>query len=273
MKGSGKEEAAARIGSVRRLSLWAVALAVMVFALVPPAFNPNAVILYTPAAFYLIKFKLLVGLSAALLVAVLGATSLGAGFERVPVLPPALAFLGISTISTLFSGDIAHSLVGETNRYDGLLTLAAGVLLFYAAARFLDSWAKVRVFLVAGVTAAVIISVYGILQHFGLDPVPGWGIPWYAGSRAFSTLGWSLWLAAYLTLMMGAALALYFLSDRRWERGLWLAALGIMAAAWLYTYSRGPILGAAVALPVVLYLAHRRLGSVRPLALPWSSPW
>lgn len=229
--GYDKGKSTTKADSARRLALWTVALAIMVFALVPLAFNPNAVILYIPAAFYLIKFKLLMYLSVALLAAVIGVTALGAGFDRVPVLLPALIFLGISTLSTLFSGDMVHSLVGEPNRYDGLLTLAAGVLLFYAAARFLDSWAKVRVFLVAGVTSAVIISIYGILQHFGLDPIPGWGIPWYEGSRAFSTLGWALWLAAYLTLMMGATTALYFLSDTRRERWMWLAALGIMAAA------------------------------------------
>jgi putative inorganic carbon (HCO3(-)) transporter len=142
------------------------------------------------------------------------------------------------------------------------------VLLFYAVARFLDSWAKVRVFLVAGVTSAVVISVYGIIQHFGLDPVPGWGIPWYEGSRAFSTLGWALWLAAYLTLMIGGTLALYFYTNARWERALWLVALAVMTTAWLYTYSRGPVLGVVVALPVVLWLAHRGLGSVRPLLAP-----
>ncbi len=85
-------------------------------------------------------------LSAALLVTVIGATLSGRRFVWVPVSLPALAFLGISTLSTLFSGDLAHSLVGETNRHDGLLTLAAGVLLFYVAGRFLDSWAKVKAF-------------------------------------------------------------------------------------------------------------------------------
>lgn len=188
-------------------------------------------IVYTPRAFYLPKFELLMLLSTALLAAVAGATALGATFVRVPVLIPALVFLGVSALSTLFSGNVVHSLVGETNRYDGLLSLVAGVLLFYAAARFLDSWAKVRVFLIAGVTSAVIISAYGIVQHFGLDPVPGWDIPWYEGNRAFSTLGWALWLAAYLTLMIGAALALYFRTRARWERWLWLAAIAVMGAA------------------------------------------
>ncbi len=275
---TGKE-----LKSSRRLGLWAVALAALIFALVPLLINPSAIMLYVPAAFYLPKFKLLMYLSAALLVAVLGAALTGARLVRVPVLIPSLAFLGVSALSTLLSGNIMHSLVGEINRHDGLLSLAAGVLLFYAAARFLDSWAKVRVFLAAGVASAVVISIYGILQQFGLDPVLRMGIPWYVmepiegppgwylplGGRSFATLGWPLWLAAYLTLMMGAALALLFRSKARWENALWLGvALALMAAAWLYTYSRGPVLGVALALPVVLLLAHRRLGTVKPLLLP-----
>jgi putative inorganic carbon (HCO3(-)) transporter len=272
-----------REASARRLSLWVVALTVGVFVLVPVAFNPNAIILYVGAAFDPVKFKLLMGLSPALLAGVLGATLLGARFERVPVLLPALAFLGVSTLSTLLSGDIVRSLIGAVPyRYDGLLSLAAGVLLFYAAARFLDSWAKMRVFLVAGVATAVLIAIYGILQIFGLDPVSSLGIPWFTtepvsgplapwypvADRATSTFGHGIWLAAYLTLMMGAALALYFRTEARWERGLWLVALAIMGACWIYTYTRGAMLGVAVTLPIVMFLAYRRLGTVRPLLLP-----
>ena len=272
-----------RSHSARRLGLWTVGLVTAIVALVPLAFHPDAIILYVPAAFYLPKFKLLMGLSAALLVAVLGATFLGARFQRVPVLLPALTFLGISTLSTFFSGNIMQSLVGKVNRHDGLLSLAAGILLFYAAARFLDSWAKVRMFLVAGVASATLISIYGILQQFGLDPVLQTGLPWYVmepvegappgwylplGGRSFATLGWPLWLAAYLTLMAGVVLALYFKAEARWERWLWLATLGIMAAAWLYTYSRGPMLAVLVTVPVVLFLAHHRLGTIRPLLVP-----
>lgn len=271
-----------REASTRRLGLWVIALGTAIFALVPLTFNPNAIMLLIPAAFYLIKFKLLMGLSAALLAAVLGATLSGIRFVQLPVLIPALAFFGVSALSTLFSGDIMHSLGGERLRYDGLLSLAAGVLLFYGTARFLDSWAKLRVFLVAGVASAVLISGYGVLQIYGLDPVLSLGIPWYTREpvsgplasyypytdRAFSTLGHGIWLAAYLTLMSGAALALYFRTEARWERGLWLVAMALMAACWLYTFTRGAMLGVGVAIPILLLLAHRRLGTVRPLMLP-----
>jgi O-antigen ligase len=75
-------------------------------------------------------------------------------------------------------------------------------------------------------------------------------------------------LASYLTLMAGVALALYFLATGRRERLLWLGALALVGACWLYTYTRGAALGAAVALPVVLWVARRRLGGVAPLLAP-----
>jgi putative inorganic carbon (HCO3(-)) transporter len=282
MKPTLGETETRREASARRLCLWVVALATSVFVLVPLAFNPDAIMLIVAEAFRLVKFKLLMELSAALLAGVLGAALLGVRLERVPMLLPALAFLGVSTLSTLFSGDIVHSLIGSHARFDGLLSLAAGVLLFYAAARFLDSWAKVHVFLIAGVTSAVFIAAYGIVQIFGLDPVASWGIPWYTtepvsgllghrylpADRASSTLGYSVFLAAYLTLMMGAALALYFRTEARSGRGLLLVALAIMGACWIYTYTRGAMLGAAAALPIISFLAYRRLGTVRPLVLP-----
>lgn len=272
-----------RRASARRLSFIGAALAASIFVLIPVAFDPTVVIAQPWKAFDLTKLELLVKLSAALLAAVLGALVLGDRPYSVPVLLPALAFLGVSTLSTLFSGDILHSLVGEVDRYDGLLSLAAGVLVFYAAAVFLDSWAKVRVFLVAGITSAVIVSVYGLSQMFGLDPVLQMGIPWaymqepvtghlsilYSYTdRVFSTVGYPISLAAYLTLMMGATLALYFKTQARWERWVWLAVMALMGACWLYTYTRGAMLGCAVALPVVLFLAYRRLGSIRPLLVP-----
>ena len=67
-----------REASATRLGLWVVALVTAVFALVPLAFNPNAIMLLIPAAFYMIKFKLLMALSAAVLLTVLGATLSGA---------------------------------------------------------------------------------------------------------------------------------------------------------------------------------------------------
>src|SRR5215208_3739277 len=86
------------------------------------------------------KFELLLVLSGLLLVVMLAAWLSGAKLTRVPMLFPAVAFLAISALSTALSEDVYLSLVGSETYHDGLLSTAAGVLLFYAAARFLDSW-------------------------------------------------------------------------------------------------------------------------------------
>ena len=254
-------------GSVYRLGFWATVLCVPMVTMVPTVFDPTLIYFNPQVAFYPVKFALLMKLSIPMLMAVLGVLLLERRIIRIPLLFPVLTSLGISTLSALLSGDILHTLVGD--RYDGLATLAAGVLLFYAAGCFLNSWTRVRVLLVAMVTTATVVSLYGILQHTSLDPVSNWNIPWYVGTeRAFSTIGNPLHLAAYLTLAIGATLALYFRTTSRWERALWLLVLALITACWLYTYARGAMLGVGFAVPALLWLSYRRMRTVRPLLLP-----
>ncbi|MDQ4000506.1 MAG: O-antigen ligase family protein [Actinomycetota bacterium] len=260
----------ARIASkttAQGIELGTVAIAVAIVVLVPVVLDANVLLFDPPEAYDPHKFKVFMGCSAALLVTVLGVVVLRREPLKVPVLIPALAFLGVSALSALFSEDPWHSLFGD--RYAGLLSLAAGVLLFYALARCLNSPLRVRIFLAAGVTAAVLVSIFGISQKYGLDPISGWGVPWYTDTgRPFSTLGNPLFLAAYLTLMMGAATALCFKAGSWKGRAPWLFALAIMGACWLYTDERGPMLSAGVALPMVLWFSRRRMGTARPLLAP-----
>ncbi|MBD0356110.1 MAG: O-antigen ligase family protein, partial [Rubrobacter sp.] len=260
----------ARIASettAQGIELGTVAIAVAIVVLVPVVVDTNVLLYASQEAYDLHKFKVFMGCSAALLVTVLGVVVLRRVPLKVPVLIPALAFLGVSALSALFSEDPWHSLFGD--RYAGLLSLAAGVLLFYAVARVLNSPLRVRIFLAAGVTAAVLVSIFGISQKYGLDPISGWGVPWYTDiGRPFSTLGNPLFLAAYLTLMIGAATALCFKAGSWKGRAPWLFALAIMGACWLYTDERGPMLSAGVALPMVLWFSRRRMGTARPLLAP-----
>jgi len=86
--------------------------------------------------------------------------------------------------------------------------------------------------------------------------------------RSFSTVGNPITLAAYLTLMTGAAAALCFKAGSWAGRAPWLFALAVIGACWLYTDTRGAMLGVGVALPVILSVGLRRMGTVRPLLAP-----
>jgi O-antigen ligase len=249
------------------LGLLSVLFAMAIIVLVPVVLNPDILLVDPSRAYHVIKFRVLMWLSAALLVAMLGFVALLRKSLVVPVLIPVLVFLGISALSTLFSQNPMHSLFGD--RDEGLLSIAAGVLLFYAAARSLNSQARVRAFLAAGVTAAFLISVYGISQNYGFDPISGWSVPWYSDlGRPFATVGNPITLVSYLTLMAGAAAALYFMAGSRLGRVFWLFALAAIGACWIYTDTRGAMLGAVAASPVVLWAAHRKMGTVRPLQVP-----
>ncbi len=253
----------------RGLELGALAIAAAIFVMVPVVLDPSKILVNADVAYYPLKLEVLMGLSAALLVAVLGVVVLRRKpFLRVPVLIPALAFLGVSALSTLFSDNPWYSLFGD--RYDGLLSLAGGVLLFYALTRVLNSPLRVRIFLAAGVATAVLVSVFGISQKYGLDMISGWEAPWSVNliERSFSTVGNPITLAAYLTLMMGAAAALCFKAGSWAGRAPWLFALAVIGACWLYTDTRGAMLGVGVALPVILSMGLRRMGTVRPLLAP-----
>ncbi len=251
------------------LEIGALAIAVALVVLVPIVLEPDVLMSDPAKAYYPLKFEVLIGFSMALLITMLGIIVLRRDSLKVPVLIPALAFLGISALSALFSENTAYSLFGD--RDHGLLSLAAGVLLFYALARVLDSPLRVRVFLAAGVTTAVLISIFGIFQKYGLDMISGWGVPWSVNliELPFSTIGNPLFLAAYLTLMMGAATALCLKAGSSWRyRAPWLFALAIIGACWIYTDQRGPMLGVIVALPLVLWFARRRMGNLAPLMVP-----
>lgn len=247
--------------------LLSVILAVAIIVLVPVVLSPDLLRMDPANAYHPTKFRVLVWLSAALLVAMLGFATLRRKSLVVPVLIPSLAFLGVSALSTLFSEAPMHSLLGE--RDEGLLSIAAGVLLFYATARGLNSLTRVRVFLAAGVTTGFFISVYGISQNYGFDPLSGWSVQWYTDfGRPFATVGNAVTLASYLTLMAGAAAALYFLAGSRLRRSFWLFVLAVISACWIYTDTRGAMLGVVAASPVILWMAHRRMGTLRPLQVP-----
>ena len=249
------------------LSLLGVVAATAAVVLVPAVLDPDMLSTDATRAYYQTELRVLLVTSVALVVAVWGILVFSRSPVGVPVLVPALAFLGVSALSTLFSGRPTHSLYGD--RGEGLLSLAAEVLLFYALARGLTSASRVRLFLVAAVSAAALVSVVGIAQNYGIDPISGWGAaPFTDFGRSFATVGNPLTLAAYLTLMMGAGTALWRGAGSRARRLVWLLALALIGACWIYAEARGALLGVGAALPVVLLAVRRRMGTVLPLMVP-----
>lgn len=201
-----------------------------------------------------------------------------------PLLQPILLYWAVLSLATLRSVNPMQSLVGEPFRWEGLITflLYGGLALLVPAVMAEDSRAaeSLNRMLGWGLGIAAAIVAYGILQSYGLDPMPRdpirSGAAWWRTS-AFSTLGNSNFFGTFSAMYLA-------LSGIRYLTGggpLWLAGAGATYYGMLVSLSRGSWLAGGLALLLVLVFlvvvgqrpSARRLGAlilvVTALTLAW----
>lgn len=209
-----------------------------------------------PKSALLLGLAVLGGLGAS--IARLEAGAGGADRRRLLRNPLALAALGTggaAVLATLLAQQPRLSLVGSAERSMGLVGIVALLACFAAALTIGRDQERAERLLVALCAASAPVAVYALTQWLGLMPVPG---KVESASRVFGTLSNPIFLAAYLMLL--APLTLRLLGRARAE-GRTGAALGwgllllLQLAAMALSQSRGPILGLAAGLLVLLLAA------------------
>lgn len=113
---------------------------------------------------------------------------------------PLVLFLISQVISTIISTDRHTSIFGYYSRFHGgLLSTIAYSLLYWALVSNIDYKKRKSIIINSSLASAFLISIYAILQHFGVDKHI-----WIQDvqSRVFSTLGQPNWLAAYLSVLI-----------------------------------------------------------------------
>lgn len=165
--------------------------------------------------------------------------------RRTPLDIPIVLFFLSQVLSFWFSVDRHVSLFGYYSRFHGgLLSTLSYLLLYYA---FVSNFEipKVLRFLKISLLSALIVSVYGILEHFGIDKDI-----WIQDvqNRVFSTLGQPNWLAAYLAILIPVTWALTITDEGKWKLGIgkksivyYLSSI-IYFVCLLFTKSRSGIL-------------------------------
>ncbi len=167
--------------------------------------------------------------------------------------------VSVHLASTAFSIAPRISFWGSYERLQGTYSLLSCVALFAVIAATLRRRAQVERVVTAIVLASVPVGLYGVAQHFGLDP-----IPWAAGARAgvTSTLGSPNFAGAYL--LMVVPLTLHRLVDSiRGRHALagtaYLLALAAQGTVLVLSRSRAPVLALCGAgLVMALLLARSR---------------
>ncbi len=196
--------------------------------------------------------------------------SLG-GFLRVPLVLPVASLVLVYIIATVFSVSPTASLYGSYQRLQGTFSTFAYLTMFGVLAANLRRRAQVERAVTLVIICSLPAALYGVLQHYKLDPLP-WGGDTTA--RVTGNMGNAIFLAAYLIMSAPVALGRVVTSfhgiltdddSRRLPFNVARAAIYIfifainLVAIW-FTSSRGPWLGllAGFFVFVVLLSLHWR---------------
>jgi len=187
-------------------------------------------------------------------------------FIRSPLDWPVMAFLFVTTIATITSVHPYTSFVGFYGRFEGLTTWYLFGLLFFIALNYFRSEKQLKRIILCVLCAAVLMSIYGIIQRHELDPYM-WGgvVTW---QRVIGTIGQPNFLAAYVIMAFFLGLVL-FLEKRVSSKANWLdslPALGAFLAAqalfviMIYSLDAQDVIvwyaGFALITALVLYFAY-----------------
>src|SRR5581483_11488570 len=195
------------------------------------------------------------------------ATAAELSLFRHPLMWAAGALAVAYLVSTVFSLLPAISWWGSYTRLQGTYTTLSYMLIFAAVAAHLRRREQVDRLLDAISAAGFAVALYGILQHFGADP-----LPWGSGAigRSASTAGNAVFMAGYLGMVV--PLSIYraygcwfsgglYAGPWHWlRRGVWLAVVVSEVLAMVFSLSRGPELGlvAGLASWAVVELSRHR---------------
>ena len=186
---------------------------------------------------------------------------------------PAFLFAAVYLLTTITSLNPRLSLWGEYLRVQGTYTTLCYVLLFFLVAFNLRTKAQFDRVVTVALLASLPVGFYGVLQHFGVDPIFVLDGPM---GRVDSTMGNPIFLGAYLIMVIPPTLARLLVTLRALLRDkhplpsrcfkLLQAAgytllLALQSVCLLYTRARGPWLGflAGIALFAVLLSLRRRI--------------
>ncbi len=197
---------------------------------------------------------------------------------KTPLSLPTALLVFVYIISTIFSLAPTVSLWGSYQRMQGAYSTLSYIVLFALTAGNLRSREQVDRLVTTVIVTSIPISLYGIVQKYGLDPLP------WAGdvtARVAANMGNAIFVASYLTMTIPLTLSRLIESMTtiiKEEQASWghtiLAAiyiftLVIQVVTVVFSLSRGPMLGilASVFMMGLLFFLILRQSHTNPARL------
>jgi len=159
-------------------------------------------------------------------------------------------FLIFTILSTFFSDHFLRSLFGNPNRWEGLFTYISYVLIFVAAGYFIDKRKFLKSIIKYLFISASILSVYGLLQFYGLDFINR------KPDRAFATFGNPNFAASYIAIVLSLSLVLYIYSQKKQQVYKYGFFSSLFFAFLVATSTRSALVGFLVSISVFVLYFH-----------------
>ena len=194
---------------------------------------------------------------------------------QIPFLLPILLLVLAYSVSTLFSVAPFVSWWGSYQRLQGTYTFFSYVLISLLTMAHLRRPEQIRRLQHAVIITSLPIAIYGVIQHYRIDPLP-WGGD--VTRRIAANAGNAIFLAAYLIMAVFLTLERIYSSfafllgsnsdtTRRYDfpsalaGGAYLFVLLVQLLAIFWTQSRGPWLGLLLGIYIFVLLT---LSALRP---------
>ena len=136
------------------------------------------------------------------------------GFLRLPLVVPTLIMVGVYILTTITSVVPGVSFWGSYQRLQGTYTFLSYVVIFVLILNILRSRQQLERLLTVIIITSFPIALYGIIQHFQLDPLP------WAGdvtARVASNMGNAIFVAAYLIMVVPLAVGRFMTTLQSFE--------------------------------------------------------
>lgn len=165
-----------------------------------------------------------------------------------------LFLLAVFFISSFFSISSRLSFWGSYERQQGFYNLANYLLFFVLLILNIKNFKQIKRLIVATLLAGFLTCIYGLVQFFGLDPLP-WKESGLATGRIFSSLGQPNFFGQYLIILLPLSIYTFFFIVKKFLTKFFVFLI-ILAEIFclLSTYSRAAWLGFMAAAVVFIFI-------------------
>ncbi len=190
---------------------------------------------------------------------------------KIPLFLPTFLLVVVYIVSTIFSLAPRVSLWGSYQRMQGTYSFLSYLVVFALMAGNLRTRDQVDRLVTIIIISSIPVSLYGIVQRYGLDPLP------WAGNvtrRVASNMGNAIFVASYLIMIVPLTLtrlvesmtAIITEEEASWGHtilsAIYIFVLAVQILTIAFSGSRGPmlgLLGAGFVMGLLVILILRRL--------------